>query len=92
MIDSWKPTFFLRFWDNKLLKITLWNINGVANKLETNSVIQSLWKSDIIMLNEIKTNELFSLPGYATYRSLSAHHHRGGCAVLSKKSSCARYS
>lgn len=40
--------------------------------------------SDIICLNETKTDTVFHFAGYKTYSSSGSNAHRGGCAVLIK--------
>ena len=68
----------------RCLKITSWNINAVNNKLENVIVQHALMSSDIIFLNETKTAERFTLPGYVCYQSDTDNPNRGGCAVLLK--------
>ena len=48
---------------NEQFSILSWNINGKVGKLENNSVWQFLINYDIIFLNELKTNHVFSIPG-----------------------------
>ena len=66
----------------KSLTICTWNINGVANKLENPTVLSHLVVSDIICLNETKTDMNFNIAGYKTYVSHGEASHRGGCGVL----------
>lgn len=44
--------------DPKCLTFTSWNINAVKNKLENNVVQSMLLLSDIVFLNEIKTQNV----------------------------------
>lgn len=68
---------------SELISIVTWNINSVKSKLTNANVQARLSVSDIIMLNEIKTDLPFNLPGYVTYVSRGAQGaHRGGCAIL----------
>ena len=56
----------------------------VGSKLQKDFVIGKLSKSDIILLNEVKTDQPFSFPGHTVYRSVGPNPHRGGTAVLIK--------
>ena len=62
-----------------------WNINGLAMKTENGKVQELLLKFDVIGLNEIKTNERVSVPGFVTYKSGECDDNRGGTAVLVKQ-------
>lgn len=53
--------------DHKCLKLLSWNINAAKNKLENNDVQTILLSSDIVFLNEIKTSECVSLPGFKCF-------------------------
>ena len=70
----------------KEVKITLWNINGICNKLENTFVKTWINESDIVFLNETKTSMDFKVPGYQVYQDTSKERSRGGVAVLVKNS------
>lgn len=48
-------------------------------------VQELLFKYDVVGLNEIKTRERVSVPGFVTYKSDECDHNRGGTAVLVKR-------
>lgn len=54
-------------------------------KVENERVQELLLKFDVVGLNEIKTSERVSVPGFVTYRSDECDHNRGGTAVLVKR-------
>ena len=65
------------------MTVLTWNINSVKNKLENLRVLHYLYDAHIVCLNEIKTAQTFSIPGYGSYTSSGDDaRHRGGCAML----------
>ena len=69
------------------LKIISWNINGARTKLENLNVYNFLSCYDLISLNEVKTGQNISIPGFVSYRSKLLRgeaSHRGGTIVLVK--------
>ena len=54
-------------------------------KVENERVQKLLLKFDVVGLNEIKTSEGVSIPGFVTYKSDECVHNRGGTVVLVKR-------
>ena len=81
-----EPSAFLRCWDSKCtsLSIVSFNIHGARKKLQNCTLLHFLSKFDIVCLNEMKTNQAISMPGYMCYRGDGENSHRGGSAMLIK--------
>lgn len=58
----------------------------MRTKLEKSNVQSLLMNYDIVGLNEVKTNERISLPGYVCYKGgVRTDGHRGGTVILVKR-------
>ncbi len=69
----------------RVIKILLWNVNGVETKLEKKHVHDFLQNFDIISLNKVKTPLTVSFPGCISYKScVRGSPERGGTVLLVK--------
>ena len=60
-------------------------MNGVRSKLECDKVHKMLLKYDVVGLNEVKTSQKISVPGFVSFTSDKCDRKRGGTVVLVKR-------
>ena len=66
------------------LDICYWNINSVANKLESHIVMSFIVNKDIVILAETKSKADSFVPGFKIIHSKKTKHRCGGVIVLIK--------
>ena len=70
---------------SNILTIGSFNIHGLGNKLENQTVYEWIDKHDIIFLCETKTDVKFTVPGYHVIYGTTNNPNRGGVAFLIKR-------